>query len=367
MEDEDIYNCQNLTTERLQGLLSCVRPNDQFFFRNIFRDAISFDTEIISFPRVYGSENAQLIPFVCPCDQAPILDVTNDSMEMLSFKPPYVKGKAIVNVCEPFQKTVGEFCETEFTEEQRFRMKVAEVTRALELSLQQREEQMMAEAFVYGKYIVESDLYPKTLIDFKRNPEHENICFDWNKESCTIYDDLQDIIDMVFCNSNAQIDNIMLGVDACRALKRNKHFIELLKCEREIGRSLIDQNIDISLTPDCNGPIRGVRREGNIGCLTIWCSNQSYEACDENGMRVKVPFIPRDAIIGWASGPADCGIGATRLYGAIRDINSLRATDRFIKSWVQEDPSSLCIMLQSAPMPVIINPNASFSGTVKFK
>ena len=365
--DNELFDCHSLTTERLMGVLQCVRPTQRFWFRKLFRDAIAFDTEIISFPRVYQNEYHQLIPFVCPCDQAPVMDTNTDPMEMMAFKPPYVKAKAIVNVCEPFQKTVGEFCETQFTEEQRYRMKVAEVTRMLEEALQQREEQMMADALVHGKYIVEGELYPKTLIDFKRCDEHENLCFDWNKESCTIYDDLQDVIDMIFCKSGAQLDTIVLGTEACKALKKNKQFIELLKCEREIGRTLIDQNLDISMTPDCTGPIRGWRFEGNIGCLNIWCSNQTYDACDEMGCKVKVPYIPPDAIIGFASGSADCGIGATRLYGAIRDISSLRATDRFMKSWIQEDPSSLCIMIQSAPMPVIINANASFSGVVKSK
>jgi hypothetical protein len=57
--------------------------------------------------------------------------------------------------------------------------------------------------------------------------------------------------------------------------------------------------------------------------------------------------------------------GATAvLYGAIHDLGSLQAVPRFMKTWVDNDPSARWIQMHSAPLPVINQPDAFFVATV---
>lgn len=52
------------------------------------------------------------------------------------------------------------------------------------------------------------------------------------------------------------------------------------------------------------------------------------------------------------------------LYGAIHDLGSLNATPRYMKTWIDNDPSARWIQMHSAPLPVINKPDAFFVATV---
>ena len=51
-------------------------------------------------------------------------------------------------------------------------------------------------------------------------------------------------------------------------------------------------------------------------------------------------------------------------YGAILDVNEFRAQNIFVKMWDEQDPSARFIMSQSAPLPIVVNPNATLKMTV---
>ena len=54
----------------------------------------------------------------------------------------------------------------------------------------------------------------------------------------------------------------------------------------------------------------------------------------------------------------------TRLYGAIKDLKALAAMPRFAKSWEEEDPSARYLMMQSAPLVALNQPDAFVSAVV---
>ena len=59
------------------------------------------------------------------------------------------------------------------------------------------------------------------------------------------------------------------------------------------------------------------------------------------------------------------GIEGHACYGAIMDLESLQAVERFPKMWEEKDPSVAMLMTQSAPLPVPARVEASFCATVR--
>ena len=57
------------------------------------------------------------------------------------------------------------------------------------------------------------------------------------------------------------------------------------------------------------------------------------------------------------------GAEGVRSYGAILD-KTIRAASRFPKEWEEEDPAAHFLMTQSAPLPVLGRPDATFCATV---
>jgi hypothetical protein len=68
---------------------------------------------------------------------------------------------------------------------------------------------------------------------------------------------------------------------------------------------------------------------------------------------------PRDVLM-----VATGGLDMARCFGAILDVDVLRADPIFTKSWVTEEPSRRNLLSQSAPLMVPGRPNATLRARV---
>lgn len=360
-EADFVGGCQDLSTNTFVEVLECVRDNTSFFCDQIFNRVITFDTETIQWDHVYS--DMAMAPWVCPCVQAPNMPYANNWDSQL-FKPAYIKIKSTMECCKPLPTGPGERCWGDLSLQERYERHAAEMTRRQDQSITRREEYTAAQALIHAKYDVEGELYPKATVDFKRSPNLEwklTGAQKWGKESCDALGTLQCAYDKVFCESNAQITDVMMSPATCLKLKQSQDIADCIKNDN-VGRVLSFSGPLGDQTP--RPPSTRARLEFNIGGVNFWCVNEWYETCDEKGRKCRTPFIPDGKVVGMDLSGSPCSLQPIKLYGAIMDCDVLQPLQRYTKSWTQHDPSARFLMTQSAPLPVVLNANASFCMTV---
>ena len=304
----------------------------------------------------------KMAPHCCPCDEAPLISA--GSFGAISAEPSYVKAKTVVDACKPPARLNSSMPWMRIPEGQRVAQKIIEDTRLLEGAVQLREEYMMAEILQRGKYTVtawdqvENKTVEKGTVDFKRLDHLSNGCFEWgNKDSCTVLADMRKCAREVACESNAVIDTWLMGWRAHDAFMSNPEVLDAMKCNANQPSRLFDMDLDF--TP--RNYFGSTTYEGRVGQMDIWCSSDFWNCNGE-----KKYFIDPDAVIGLSlNQAADVGMGATRLYGAIKIHDVLEPMERHLESWKTIDPSKRYEKIESAPMPILTNANGTVYKTVK--
>jgi hypothetical protein len=348
------------TTRELRGILDCSRDDNNFICDVLFRDVIEFESEEIIWDRV-GYDDIDMAPMVCPCVQAPLVGATQN-FDRMTFSPAYSKFKSIFNACRPLQFEPGERCWGEFTLLERRDLWMARTLRQHDRMLNKREEFMAIEALKHGRVTVEGPLYPKVEIDLKREANLDGAAkTKWSKDSCQAMDDLQEWADEVSCTAEGSpsINVWLMNSKTCRKLKSDQ---QLLECLKSAGRTDLIQQTGFDLTPRAR-KINGARLDFTIGQFQIWCVDTFYWVKDSKGNRHKKFFFDDGEVVGLAAGNEDCDARPIKLYGAIMDCDVLAAQRRYTKMWKINDPSAEVIMTQSAPLPVLLNPNATIRRT----
>lgn len=357
------------TTRTLGGILNCARPeSDSFFCNTIFNGSLTFDTEEIYWDRVYDTDQGAMAPFVCPCVQAPNIAVS-EMVDQIAFTPAYIKIKSTINACKPLPMMAGERCWGDLTQRQRFTMHLAKHLAKHDRMIERREEWMAAMAVVYGKYVVEGELYKAQLVDFCRD---ESLTYEvkaehkWSKESCGVMEGLQEAYDRMWCVGNCETTDVLMNQHTWEKFKNTEDVKQHFKicCAGTPGAQLGGVT-PLTYEPRANGTqLSGARLAWQMGGVNFWVVNNFYWCLDTKGKRHKVPYIPDGKVVGLGLGTGDCCLQPIKLYGAIQDCNVLQPLRRYQKTWEQNDPSACFVMTQSAPLPVVLNPNASFCITV---
>jgi hypothetical protein len=169
-------------------------------------------------------------------------------------------------------------------------------------------------------------------------------------------DPLSDIADMrqqMRIVGRATADRMTFGIDAWNA------FIKVPSVYEVLSKFYSGSNNDFNRGPNNGAAIeyKGVLTGGpaDTGGLEMWVYNEWYE--DE--LDDYQPFMDGGSVV-FSGGM----IRGYRCFGAIQDIRAgLAVYDMWPKMWVNEDPSVLYQMTQSAPLMVPAWPNGS--GIIK--
>lgn len=364
VDDRDYY-----TTRTLAGILDCTRPeSDSFFCGTIFSEVMTFDTEEVMWDRVYDTDQGAMAPFVCPCVQAPNIAVS-EMVDSISFSPAYIKIKSTINACKPLPMRAGERQWGDLTQRERFTLHLGQHLAKHERMIERREEWMAASALVNARYIVSGELYKPQLVDFCRD---ENLTWttksewQWTKDSCGALNSLQDAYDRAFCIGNCETTDVMMNQATWDKFIRTQDIKEWYSCHCfNPGRGLGNPGPEITYEPRARGSVmRNARFVWNMGGVNFWVVNNFYWALNSAGQKCRVPFIPDGKVVGIGLGEDDCCLRPMKLYGAIQDCQVLQPLQRFQKTWEQEDPSACFVMTQTAPLPIVLNANASWCMTV---
>lgn len=334
------------TTHELLPLLRIQREPDPFFLNNFFNQQINFETQFIDFDRV--DEGRRLAPFVAPTAQGK--PISKDVFDGRRFRPAYAKQKGIVDPEQLINRRPGEAFTGSLSMSERRDAVVADMSRKFRNQMIRRWEWMAAQATLYGSVTIAGENYPTAVVNFNRSSfltSTKTGTAAWTNSASTPQDDLESMIRTMRDLSGYGTDSVIMGTAAWAAYSKHASTKELLGVPGGIHRG--------STSAAELGPGRGLpySYKGRIGELDIWVYSDKYE----NDSGVQTDFMdPRDVL-----GVSAEGFQGHRCFGAIMDKRAgYLALEMFPKIYEQEDPSAEFYLLQSAPLMVPKQPNASF-------
>ena len=346
MADEKIIPYSSTTLLEVQRLVK-----DPFaFFLNFFQRQINFETDTISFEDVV-IDNRRMAPFVAPNVQAGLnrLEGYNASQ----YKPAYIKEKDVVDINMPLFRQVGE---TPFTGSlslnQRRNAVIAYMTEQQVQRIKNRWEWMAAQAIMFGSITIQSERYPKCVLDFGRDAGL-TLTTNWKAAGANGFNDIKRMRQLSNRLAGTRITKNFFGADAWDAFcELHKDQLKDLMDTRYRGSEtnfskLLDGYDGIEYV----GVIKGLN---GAGSMEVYVNTATYLDDDGNTQYVQDQ--------GSVFGIEENAVNGVRCFGAIRDGRAnYQAMPIFPKNWVgTEDPFDEFIMHQSAPLMVPMVPNATY-------
>jgi len=273
-------------------------------------------------------------------------------------KPAYVKPKDPVSATRVIKRVAG-FGEltpgaAPMSPSQRYNAIIGDILRQHRESIERRWEWLAAQATIYGKVTLESDDYPKTVVDFERDAGHDITLTGgnrWGDSGVSILGTIEGWKKTVRqAKFGGATNRLTVGADAWEVMREDADVRELLKLDFRTSNNGLDLNL---------GVMEGleIERVGKInGTTEVVVYSDYYQ--DPDG--TVVPFMsPKDVVL---TGPSVRGV---RCFGAIQDKRAgWQPFPIFSKMWDDEDPSGTYVMSQSAPLMVPVGVNNTLRATV---
>jgi hypothetical protein len=310
---------------------------DDFLLRTFFRaEDVSWneyvEVEIVRHKR-------RMAPFVHPLLPGKVEERPGRAVRV--YKPPYVKPKRVSSAADFLARLQGD---TRYSERS-IAEKAAQLME-MDQEIDRREEWMAAQQLTEGKMTVTGDGFDPEEMDFLWSANHLLANTDltangWDQAGAKPWTDIKAASRRIIQDSGMTPNVLVLGDEAA----------DLFFASDEVT-SLLDT---LNIVPGNFAP--AVPRGGGQALATmlglqIWSYSDWF--LDENGD--EQPMIPTNyAILG------STAARGTRHYGAILDLKVPAGGTpprRFPKSWEEDDPSVRYVMVQSAPLPVLHEPDA---------
>ena len=290
--------------------------------------------------------------------------------QVYSFTPAYTKPKDVVMPGEMLELTPGELVGREALQspEARAAQTVIAILRYHREAIERLWDYMIARSTIDGKltirYMTDGGLdAPPITIDYGRDPDHEVMLAGgqrWGQAGISIFDNLQKWVDIV---GNAEfggvVTDVFMGSSAAAAFVAdadNESGSLYKKMNRDFrGSEELTINRGIIRTDPMN-PFTYLGTLGSgISCWKVSGPGNQFQ----NDDRSSTDIMGTNEVVLVAP-----NVEMIMAFGAIQDINSLRAQEIFVKMWDENDPSGRVVMSQSAPLAIPVNPNATFKAIV---
>lgn len=322
-------------------------PVRTFLLVTFFGRTETSNSEYIDIDIVKGKR--KLAPFVSPLKEGKVVERLG--FETASYKPPYIKPKKITTANDVLSRLPGEaIYGGTTTPADRAAQMLAKDLAELDEMITRREEWMAAQILDTGAVHCVGDGIDQN-VDFLMDATHKVTLSGANLWSATTskpLDNLKTWKRLAAKDSGLVPNIIVLGSDAADA------FLAHASVSNKLDYRRVDMGqIDPTALPNGATYIGFIKLDG------LNCDLYTYEEyyTDENG--VTQPMIPVNKV--WMG---NTNARLVKHYGAIQDLKSLVAVPRFPKSWEVEDPSARFVMVQSAPLPAMHQPDAFISAKV---
>lgn len=337
------------TPQELMGLLQVVKPETTFWLDRFYNLEYRSDKRHINFDVIY--EKNRVAKFVLP--KVISKSGTQTGYETRQYTPAYIKEKDEVTLETASIRRAGEPFNSNLTNAQRFAARKAEIVLNHRNRIRSRWNWMAAKAAIYGQVTISGDEYPATTIDFGRDPNLTVTLVGsqlWTSSASKPLDLITEMNQRSYDLCNRSPTAVMMGRDALKAFLANDSVKEYLDANKRYSSSSVEAG------PGDSSPYYPVGQFNNV---TVWSYSEGY--FDENEAH-QLHLDPRDI---W-SGSADAMKGI-RCFGAIQEVNRsglVELQDIFVKEIITEEPSSLSILSQSAPLMLPMQPNATWRARV---
>lgn len=336
-------------TLELIGMIEALDQPRRFMFDLYFGTAvINFDSEEIMFDKIKSSR--RIAPYVSPHIPGKVQQIRGATAS--TFKPAYVKPKAVINPGAVIKRRPGEKLLGEMTPEERYDRIVVQELMDQDAQIARREELMAIEILRTGKVVVESPEFPKMTVDFARPAgltKALTLSARWGESGVSPLANIRTWASEVHAESGAHPNRVIMDPLAAGLFLSDPDLHKILDNRRQS-----DGQMQLA------GAVTGQGTEavllGSVGQFEYWQYQQLYK--DDAGNTQKM--MP-DYSVSLGS----VGIEGYATYGAILDLEALQPMERFPKMWVEKDPSLAVVMTQSAPLPVPARVEASAWITVR--
>lgn len=345
------------TRTMLEAVEQMNRPTN-WLRDTFFPNARQFETETVDVDIIKGKR--RLAPLVSPLAEGRAVERAGFSTNTL--KPGYVKPKMATTAADLLKRQPGEVIYSgRQTIEQRAQGQLGKDLAELMDMVDRREEWMAAQALNLGKITmtIKGETGDKSVeVDFGMAATHKVTLTStdlWSDTTnSTPLDDLSAWATLIRKDSGVNPTMVVMGTDALAA------FLKHPSVEKKMDMRAVDMGeIAPRQLPD------GVSYVGRMSLPGLFVDVYSYEAwyIDETSGN-EVSMVPAKKV--WMGSPRTAN---SKLHAVIQDVEAIEggaaaAVTRFPKSWVTQDPSARWLMVQSAPLIAMLQPDAFVSATV---
>lgn len=316
----------------------------QFLTTTFFKPALNIESEILQIDVLKGAR--RVAPFVHPLKEGKLVEKMG--RETTNIRPPYIKILGETNAADILKRRAGEpVYRSGMSGIQIAAEKVGQQLQEAIMMIQRRIEVMAADALRSGKITVVGEGLSGE-IDFKRDPNHivQLVGTDvWDNIDSDPTEHILDWKRKIAQKTGLNADILVLGHLALKAFLKNKKVRELLDNRRfELGGITSE---DVPAGSTFYGEIHGVN---------LYSYNDWY--LDEAGVEQPMVF-DKEVLFGATSAQNMLH------YAAIRDVEAgVVAVPYWPKSWTIPNPSARMLLVQSAPLIALHQPDSTLRVNV---
>lgn len=343
MSDISIFEPRNMIAALTKMKAPSTFLLDTFFPTTIQHTADKVDIDIVD------KTGRKLAPYCSPKVGGVVLKHNGYTTKTITF--PYIKIKSVTEAGEALNRLPGEtIYDTPMSPAQRAAQVLGEDMAESRDQIMRRLEWQAAQLLTSGTVDIDENGIVLN-IDFGMKSEHKEALTGtdaWNNKASDPIADLEGWAQMQGQDSGKFPTDCIMGADALAAFRGNAKVLEYLDNRRvNLGE----------MRPQA--PVEGARfimRLDSAG-LDIWTYAESYYDPDTSTV---LPFIPAKKVI-----LASRRAYTRQHYGLIKDLKAGNAAVKmFAKTWEDEDPSVRYLLVQSAPLVAMHEPDAFGCYTV---
>lgn len=347
----DIFDTRTM----LEAVEQMKRPFN--FLRDTFFPASApVETETVDVDIVKGKR--RMAPLCSPLSEGKVVEHLGFSTSTI--KPGYVKPFMVTTAGDLLKRMAGQTLYSGGqTIEDRAQIRLGQDLATLMDMIDRREEWMAAKALDLGKITmkIKGETADKTVeVDFLMAATHKITLAGaalWSAVGSDPIGDLQSWASLIRQDSGVNPTDVVMGSDACKAFVNNA----AVKAAMDLRR-VDNGEINPRQLPN------GVSYVGRINASGLTVDVWTYEEwfLDED-TGTETPMVPLKKV--WMGSPKTAN---RTLYAVIQDMEAIEegsaAVSRFPKSWVPKNPSARHLMVQSAPLVAMLQPDAFTSAQV---
>jgi len=319
------------TRAMLEALSQSIAPKT--FLRDfIFTGQKTFNTKTVDIDIRKGKQ--RIAPYVNP--RMPGKMVERIGYTTNTYAPPYVKPKMITTAEDYLTRDIGRsIYEGNLTAGQRAARKLGEDLGELNAIITRREEQQCSDVLNDGIITVVGEGV-NDAIDFQMAATHKitltGLALWTDTTNSTPFVNLRTWDRLNAQDSGISSEFAIMGSSVYDAFVAHPEYEKRVNFRRSDSVAFETRDLD------SGAKYRGRYDEAGLDIYT-------YDAQYIDDAGATQPMIAVDKVI----------MGSTRaraekLYGMIQDIEAMVEAPRFAKSWIEKDPSSRILLLQSAPL-----------------